>query len=485
MKVRFLIEAQFNRARHTIVAADLGAAIAASERDAAEIELLRGEQRAGRRLAGRGDFQRPCIRQRLVAREPEIQRGEFAGRPVARQIVVVAVRGAENVEALAIIYRQIIGAAETVLQPVVRREARGADAVGIDRAEHIVFGGIGESGRRGQRQARFLRLQRSDAAANFERLGLDVVAVEMAVIAGPNLAVVAGRADARAVGADRYFVGQAAERELPRIARRGRQVQHQGIAGRQIGVERRRPVALPRSDGRRAQIVDAERREEVPGFQRQDQPKMTAGGADLLDRGVLDPHAGPSVDQQQLPLERRKSRGPFGEHSLEHRPGAELFGAVSLQRQLRDAAFDDLDAKLAAPDVLRRNDRPAEMKAGGAIDVADRSSDRREIGLRYFFADIGLIRCNQPVLRDRDGAGDRDMAEHEQRPGIPLPLRLGELRRRQPGPPVRALARLLVIETFFRLPRIIARLVRMLRLRRKAGDQGPEDEACDAQAVSG
>ena len=77
------------------------------------------------------------------------------------------------------------------------------------------------------------------------------------------------------------------------------------------------------------------------------------------------------------------------------------------------------------------------------------------------------------------------MAEHEQRLGIPLPLRLGELRRRQPGPPVRALARLLVIETFFRLPRIIARLVRMLRLRRKAGDQGPEDEACDAQAVSG
>ncbi len=51
-KVRFLIEAQFRRTRQTVIAADLGAAIAAAERDAAEIELLRGEQRAGRRLAG-------------------------------------------------------------------------------------------------------------------------------------------------------------------------------------------------------------------------------------------------------------------------------------------------------------------------------------------------------------------------------------------------------------------------------------------------
>src|SRR5439155_24178359 len=50
LKVRLLVEAQFSRARQTIVAADLGAAIAAPERDAAEIELLRGEQRAGRHL---------------------------------------------------------------------------------------------------------------------------------------------------------------------------------------------------------------------------------------------------------------------------------------------------------------------------------------------------------------------------------------------------------------------------------------------------
>ena len=394
-------------------------------------------------------------------------------------------RGAENVEALAKIHRQIIGAAETVLQPIVRREARGADAVGVDRAEHIVFGSIGESGRRGQRQARCLRLQRNDAAVNFERLGLDVVAVEMTVIAGPDLAVIARCADAGAVGADRHVVGQAAERELPRIAGRGRQVQHQGIAGREEGVERRRPIALPRSDRRRAQIVDAERREEGPGFQRQDQAKMAARGADLLDRGVLDPHAGPALDQQQLPFERCKPRGLFGHHRIEHRSDAELFGALSLQRQLRDAALDDLNMKPAALNVLRRNDRPAEMKAGGAIDVTDRSSDSREIGLRYLFPDIGLIRRRQPLLRYRDGAGDRDVAEREQRFGIALPLRPGELRQRQPGPTVRALARLLVIETFFGLPRVIARLVRMLRLRRKAGDQGPEDEACGAQAVPG
>src|SRR5207249_9096943 len=39
----------------------------------------------------------------------------------------------------------------------------------------------------------------------------------------------------------------------------------------------------------------------------------------------------------------------------------------------------------------------------------------------------------QPLLRYRDGAGDRDVAEREQRFGIALPLRPGELRQRQPG----------------------------------------------------
>ena len=33
---------------------------------------------------------------------------------------------------------------------------------------------------------------------------------------------------------------------------------------------------------------------------------MATRGADLLDRGILDLYAGPPVDQQQLPFERRK-----------------------------------------------------------------------------------------------------------------------------------------------------------------------------------
>src|SRR4029450_5437188 len=101
---------------------------------------------------------------------------------------------------------------------------------------------------------------------------------------------------------------------------------------------------------RRSQIVDAERREDVPRLQRQDQAEIAARCANLLDRGVLDLYAGPSVDQQQLPFQRHKPRGPLSQYSPEHRPDAELFGAVSLQRQLRDAAFDDLNTKLAAPD---------------------------------------------------------------------------------------------------------------------------------------
>ena len=75
------------------------------------------------------------------------------------------------------------------------------------------------------------------------------------------------------------------------------------------------------------------------------------------------------------------------------------------------------------------------------------------------------------------------MAECEQRLGIPLPLRPGELRQRQPGPLVRALAQLLVFETSFRLPRIITGLVRLLSLRRKTGNDAPKAEASRREAV--
>ena len=43
--VDLLVEAQFERAGDAVVAADLGAAVATAERDAAEIELLRGKER--------------------------------------------------------------------------------------------------------------------------------------------------------------------------------------------------------------------------------------------------------------------------------------------------------------------------------------------------------------------------------------------------------------------------------------------------------
>ena len=54
-----------------------------------------------------------------------------------------------------------------------------------------------------------------------------------------------------------------------------------------------------------------------------------------------------------------------------------------------------------------------------------------------------------------------------------------------PGAPVHALARLLVFETFFGLPRIITGLVRLLSLRRKTGDDDPEAEANRREAVPG
>jgi hypothetical protein len=50
----FLIKAQFDSPSYTIVAADFGTSITASERQATEIELLRGEERTRRNLPRRG-----------------------------------------------------------------------------------------------------------------------------------------------------------------------------------------------------------------------------------------------------------------------------------------------------------------------------------------------------------------------------------------------------------------------------------------------
>ena len=218
-----------------------------------------------------------------------------------RQQIVVAMRGTEDVDSLPVAQRQMVRAAEIVLQPVVRGQVCGADAILVDRPEEVILVDIAECHARGQGQGGFLRLQRHDAAVQFERLGLGVDVDEVPCVARPDLAVEAGRADAGAIGADRHLVGQPAERQLARIGGRGREIEHQGIAGREIGVPGRGGIALPRADRRRAEIVDTKRGVEVPGLQFNDQAEASAGGADLFERSVLDAYPGPAIDQQQLP----------------------------------------------------------------------------------------------------------------------------------------------------------------------------------------
>ena len=65
------------------------------------------------------------------------------------------------------INRQIVGAAEIVLQPIVRGQVYGADVIVVDRAEHVVLGDVAESVGRSQRQAGFLRLQRERCCRGF------------------------------------------------------------------------------------------------------------------------------------------------------------------------------------------------------------------------------------------------------------------------------------------------------------------------------
>ena len=207
----------------------------------------------------------------------------------------------------------------------------------------------------------------------------------------------------------------------------------------------------------------------MPGLQIDDQAKAAACGADLFQPGVIDVHAGPAVDQEQSPFKGCKLRGPFSDHGIEHRPNAELFGAVALQRHFRDAAFDDLEPEPTVPDVLRRNDRPAQMKTSRAIDVADRGRHRGQIGLRHVFPEIGLIGRCEPVARDRRGARDGNAAEEKYRLGACPPLRSRKLRRRYPGPAGRRLIGLLPFEPLFGLYRVIAGLARLLRRGRQAG----------------
>jgi hypothetical protein len=132
---------------------------------------------------------------------------------------------------------------------------------------------------------------------------------------------------------------------------------------------------------------------------------MSARRADLLELAIGDAHAGPGVDQHQLPLQRGQPRRMLRQHGVEQRADAELLGALALERDLGNGALDDLDANRAAGDVLRRHDGAAQMKAGGAIDIADRSGDRSEVGLRHLLADERPPDAGELVRRDHVRTG--------------------------------------------------------------------------------
>ena len=141
----------------------------------------------------------------------------------------------------------------------------------------------------------------------------------------------------------------------------------------------------------------------MPGLEIDDEAEATRRGADFFERGIGDTHPRPAVDQQQLPLQSRQSRRPFRDNGIEKRPHPELLGALASQRDFRDAALNHLDADQPAANVLRRNDRPAQVISGLTIQIAYRSSDCRQIGLRDFFSEERLIdRCD---LFTRNGVG--------------------------------------------------------------------------------
>ena len=189
-------------------------------------------------------------------------------------------------------------------------------------------------------------------------------------------------------------------------------------------------------------------------FRYDDEAEAAGRTADLLERGIGDAHARPAVDQQQLPLECRKPRRMLGEHGSKHRPDAELLGALALQLDFRDAALDHLDADAAVLDVLRRNDRAAQVKAGGAIEIADGLRDRCEVGLRDLLAEIGLIGRGQRSSRGIAVSPiQQDAAKHELRLGIGAVLGPASAALAAGGRPAASPARVQVVEMFLGLPR--------------------------------
>ena len=167
----------------------------------------------------------------------------------------------------------------------------------------------------------------------------------------------------------------------------------------------------------------------MPGLQIDDEAEAAGRTADLLERGIGDADARPAVDEEELAFQRCQARRLLGENRPEHRPHAELLGAVAFQLGLHDGAFDHLDPDAAVGDVLRRHDRAAQMEAGGAVEIADRAGDRGEVGLRDLLAEIGLIDRGDAIAGNGVGAADIDAAQHELRLGIAAGVGLADRRQ--------------------------------------------------------
>ena len=192
-----------------------------------------------------------------------------------------------------------------------------------------------------------------------------------------------------------------------------------------------------------------------------DEAEAAGGTADLLERGVGDPDARPAIDEEELTFERCQARRLLGENRAQHRPHAKLLGAVAFQLGLHAGAFNHLDPDATVGDVLRRHDRPAQMKAVCAVEIADRAGDRGEVGLRDLLSEIGLIGCGDAIAGNGLGAADIDPAQHELWFRIPACVGPADRRQRDRRTAQRFLLGL-VFKVFLGLPRIEAGLVRLL-----------------------
>ena len=94
----------------------------------------------------------------------------------------------------------------------------------------------------------------------------------------------------------------------------------------------------------------------MPGLQIDDKAEAAGCTADLLQCGIGDPDAGSAVDEKELAFQRCQARRLLGQNRPEHRPHAELLGAVAFQLGLHDGAFDHLDPE-----------RPSAISCGGTI----------------------------------------------------------------------------------------------------------------------